>query len=69
MGLSYLLSYIVNNLGMSEAVMGLSGKMSVIPAWLAPTAVGFAVFISMFAGFAPSVKAMNLSPLEAIRNE
>lgn len=68
-GLSYLLSYIVNNLGMSEAVMGLSGKMSVIPVWLAPTAVGFAVFISMFAGFAPSVKAMNLSPLEAIRNE
>ena len=68
-GLSYMLSSIVNNLGMSEAVMGLSGKMSVIPVWLAPTAVGFAVFISMFAGFAPSVKAMNLSPLEAIRNE
>lgn len=68
-GLSYLLSYIVNNLGMSASFMGLSGNMSLIPMWLGPTAVGFAIIISMAAGFAPSVKAMNLSPLEAIRNE
>ena len=68
-GLSYLLSYIVNNLGMSQSLMGLSGNLSLIPVWLAPTAIGFAIIISMAAGFAPSVKAMKLSPLEAIRNE
>lgn len=67
--LSYLLSFIVNNLSLGESLLGVSGKLSLIPVWLSPTAIGFAIVISMAAGFAPSMKAMRLSPLEAIRNE
>ncbi len=67
--LSLLLSYVVNHLGLGSQLTGMSGNMSLIPLWLIPTSIGFAIFISMLAGFVPSVKAMNLSPLEAIRNE
>jgi ABC-type antimicrobial peptide transport system permease subunit len=44
-------------------------KLSVVPPWLALAAVVFAVFIAMAAGFLPSLRAMKLSPLAAIRAE
>ena len=45
------------------------GDLSRIPLWLSLAAVGFSVFVGMAAGFFPSLRAMKLSPLAAIRNE
>ena len=41
---------------------------AVIPAWMYPASVVFAIIVSMAAGYAPSKRAMSLSALEAIRN-
>ena len=68
--ISYILSVIVNavvkNMGSD---MGLSGSISYIPPWLALASLVFAVLVGMIAGFFPSLRAMKLSPLAAIRNE
>ena len=50
-------------------MMGVDGDISRIPLWLAASAVVFAIFVGMAAGFFPSLRAMKLSPLAAIRNE
>ncbi len=42
---------------------------SVTPVWLMLMGFGFAVFVGMAAGYFPSKRAMELSPLAAIRNE
>jgi ABC-type antimicrobial peptide transport system permease subunit len=44
-------------------------NISVIPPWLAIISVAFAAVIAMLAGFLPSIRAMKLSPLAAIRAE
>jgi ABC-type lipoprotein release transport system permease subunit len=68
--ISYGIGFIMNNfLGLSQAMMGIDGDISRIPVWLAASAVGFAVLVGMAAGFFPSLRAMHLSPLAAIRNE
>lgn len=68
--ISYILSVVVNavvkNMGSD---MGLSGGISYIPPWLALASLVFAVLVGMIAGFFPSLRAMKLSPLAAIRNE
>ena len=71
---SYMLSGALNYLVSSSSVgqeMGFEAgmKLSVVPPWLALAAVVFAVFIAMAAGFLPSLRAMKLSPLAAIRAE
>lgn len=43
--------------------------ISVIPVWLAVSAVGFATLVGLVSGFYPANRAMKLSALEAIRNE
>lgn len=48
---------------------GLAGNISRIPIWLALVAVFFSILIGMTAGFFPALRAMNLSPLSALRNE
>lgn len=48
---------------------GNTSMMSYIPPWLAALSVVFAVVVGMAAGFFPSLRAMRLSPLAAIRNE
>ncbi|NLB17796.1 MAG: FtsX-like permease family protein, partial [Syntrophomonadaceae bacterium] len=70
--LSYLISF-----GLNEGVariygqqsMGGVGQMSVIVPELAIIAVIFATFIGIVSGYLPARRAMNLSALEAIRNE
>lgn len=70
MAVSTLAAAIVNRSGISEAlVQGMGGDVCIIPFWLYFASVGFAILISMLAGLAPSLKAMRLSPLTAIRNE
>ncbi len=63
-GISYALSPVIN-----KALSGGEDMMfaSVIPPWLAVLAVVFSTIIGMIAGFLPSLRAMRLSPLEAMR--
>ena len=44
-------------------------KTSVTPIWLMLMGFVFAVLVGMAAGYFPSKRAMELSPLAAIRNE
>lgn len=62
--ISYGISYLANQL-----MSGANGNLSQIPPWLSLSAVGFAVFVGMAAGFFPALRAMRLSPLAAIRSE
>lgn len=70
-GLSYGASALVNKLAVSGegGFMGFSTEISYIPPWLTLVGVGFAVIVGTLAGFFPSLRAMRLSPLAAIRNE
>ena len=67
--LSYMISLVINRFVNMEEVNGMSGHLSRIPPWLALSAIVFAVFVGMAAGFMPARRAMKLSPLAAIRNE
>ncbi len=70
LALSYGIGYVMNHfLSLGQMMMGVEGNISRIPLWLAAFAVVFAVFVGMAAGFFPSLRAMRLSPLAAIRNE
>lgn len=73
---SYIISFVINKLvATSGNMMGMgmmvstTTKISVIPIWLAASAVVFAVVVGMLAGFFPALRAMKLSPLAAIKNE
>jgi ABC-type lipoprotein release transport system permease subunit len=73
-GFSYILSFVINYFVASSNMidsmgMGISGDICRIPLWLCPVAIAFAVVVGMVAGFIPSLRAMKLSPLAAIRNE
>lgn len=71
-GFSYLLGFGINTLMASSDMgssMGITGAICRIPLWLSPLAILFAIVIGMIAGFLPSLRAMRLSPLAAIRNE
>lgn len=69
--LSYLLSGILNlTLGAAaSAGMGDPMKISLIPPWLALSAIVFSTLIGTMAGLMPANRAMKLSPLAAIRSE
>lgn len=68
--ISYILSVSVNFVVKNMAGdLGISGNISYIPLWLAILSLVFAIFVGMVAGFFPSLRAMRLSPLAAIRNE
>lgn len=68
--LSYGISYVMNNvLGLGSMMYEEGVNLSVIPPWLALVAIVFAALIAMLAGFLPSLRAMKLSPLAAIRAE
>ena len=54
--------------GLSAIVNAAIGQISVIPFWLALLGLGFAVGVGMIAGISPALRAMKLSPLEAIRS-
>ena len=66
-GLSYILSIVINKI-IAGTEMGFD-QISRIPVWLGGISVLFAILIAMLAGFFPSVRAMKLSPLAAIRAE
>lgn len=67
--LSYILSIIVNIVAGPLVDLGEGISISVIPFWLAISAIAFATFIGTAAGFFPAQRATKLSPLAAIRND
>ena len=66
---SFIISIVINALGVAASVSGVDGDISRIPLWLVISAIIFAVIIGMLAGFFPSLRAMKLSPLTALRND
>ncbi|WP_394522238.1 ABC transporter permease [Lacrimispora sp. JR3] len=66
---SYGVSLLINKLLAGRLMTDMPGDLSRIPPWLSITAIGFAVFVGMAAGFFPALRAMKLSPLAAIRND
>ena len=74
---SYGASALLNNLPSDSINMmfgfyidpSIGGTLSVIPVWLVLAALGIAVGVAVLAGLYPSIRAMRLSALEAIRNE
>ncbi len=65
-GLSAVINVVAKNIQMG---MNMAAGISYIPIWLALVSLVFAVLVGMLAGFFPSLRAMKLSPLAAIRNE
>ena len=66
---SFIISMIINALGVASVVAEVDGNISRIPPWLVISAIIFAIVIGMVAGFFPSLRAMKLSPLTALRND
>lgn len=70
--ISYMGSFLINQIGGAAgdmtSMMG-SGAISVIPPWLALSALAFSTVIGLLAGYFPAKRAMNLSALTAIRTE
>lgn len=66
-GLSYGLSIVINNL-VAQSDFGIE-RISRIPLWLSLLSIVFAIGIGMLSGLFPSIRAMRLSPLAAIRSE
>ncbi len=66
--LSFLMSFAINVITGHGSMMGMDGNISYIPLWLVAGSMLFAIFVGMAAGYFPAVRAMKLSPLEAIRN-
>ena len=67
--LSFILSAVINVLTGHGAVLGYEGDISYIPIWLCLLSMGFAIMVGVLAGYFPAKRAMQLSPLAAIRNE
>lgn len=64
--LSIGLSLAIN--GLAVSAMGTTFR-SVIPVWLGAGAVLFSMLVALISGVFPAFRAMNLSPLTALRNE
>jgi ABC-type antimicrobial peptide transport system permease subunit len=72
LALSYGISYTINHLAQLFAGTTImwfrESYRSVIPPWLAITGVSFSALVALLSGLYPSIRAMRLSALEAIRN-
>lgn len=69
-GLSYLISYVLNKYAPqigSALDMGTGNEISVIPLWLALLAIGFAIGIGIISGFYPAKRATKIRALEAMK--
>ncbi|HPW00576.1 MAG TPA: ABC transporter permease, partial [Oscillospiraceae bacterium] len=70
-GLSYLISYILNMIlsGSMGYYGGGESNLSVIPLWLVGLGMTFAVGVGLVSGFYPANRAVKISAIEAIRRE
>lgn len=72
LGFSYIVSALLNRFAgglFGGGGYGGDSVVSVIPLWLALTALGFATLVGLISGFMPARRAMKLSALEAIKTE
>ena len=76
--ISYVVSYVINYMQaqQSSADMGyyvdpslVSSGSSIIPLWLCVAAIVFSALVGFISGLYPSIRAMKLSALDAIKNE
>ncbi|MBE5872136.1 MAG: ABC transporter permease [Lachnospiraceae bacterium] len=68
-GVSAVINFFLGSGAMGMEMGVEASGLSYIPPWLAGLSVLFATLVGMLAGFFPSLRAMKLSPLAAIRNE
>ncbi|WP_343208822.1 ABC transporter permease [Anaerolentibacter hominis] len=74
-GISYIISFIMNTMGSGGEEMGMEmiegGRLavSVIPAWLVVFALLFALGVGLLSGAYPSRKAVKISALEAMKSD
>ena len=68
-GLSYLISYILNIILGSSMGYGEGSSLSVIPLWLVGLGMVFATGVGLISGFYPANRAVKISAIEAIRRE
>ena len=70
---SYGVSYLLNTTGFvlfdTGGMQGGPGKTSIIPLWLAASALAFTSLIGLISGYYPAGRAMKLSALEALKKE
>jgi putative ABC transport system ATP-binding protein len=66
-GLSYLINYVAGVYINDMESMGY--RLSLIPPWLSLGALAFSILIGVLSGLMPALRAMRLSPLEALRNQ
>lgn len=73
--ISYILSLLMNTVlsGIMSVILGSIGgggsTVSIIPWWVAASALVFSTTIGILAGYSPARRAMRLSALESLRNE
>lgn len=74
-GISYIISFIINHYGgmggESGGMMGMTsiGGSSIIPFWLAIGSILFATLVGLLSGFSPANRAVKISALSAIKQE
>ncbi len=71
LGISYSISHLINYVAGSyiNDMEGMTYRLSLIPPWLSLGALAFSVLIGILSGLMPALRAMRLSPLEALRNQ
>ena len=70
--LSFLISFGINSLaagGGGIVGMGVGGRVSIIPPWLAAGSLLFSTMVGLVSGFSPANRAVKISALSAIRQE
>ncbi|MDF2685490.1 MAG: hypothetical protein K0S55_671 [Clostridia bacterium] len=75
--ISYIVSYFINYMQVASQTgqeqyyydPTMQGTSSVIPVWLCVAAIVFSALVGFISGLYPSIRAMHLSALDAIKNE
>jgi len=70
-GVSLLVSFIINDVGISffDMIVGQGMDISYVPLWLCGGALAFSALIGLVSGYFPARRAMRLSALSAIRSQ
>jgi ABC-type antimicrobial peptide transport system permease subunit len=66
--LGRLVDWIGHQYLLAEGMTGI-GKMSIVPPWLALSALAFAGLIGILGGLYPAARAARLDPVAALRHE
>lgn len=67
--MSILISLLINFLVGKSGGIGVGSQISYIPPWLMLVSMAFSIGVGVLSGYFPAKRAMQLSPLEAIRTQ